>query len=166
MKTMNIINVIYLVLIIGIFSSCTRHRTAKNRLFTENFHEALNTKKWITEMEPLPNSRVFTQDNKLVLDTKGGVTVWYNQVLTGSYEILFKRKVMVANGKNDRLSDLNVFWLAKSPNNSNIFTRTGKFEDYDSLNMYYVGMGGNTNTTTRFRKYEANVQRKPKQNIY
>src|SRR5690606_5502670 len=24
---------------------------------------------------------------------------------------------------------------------------------YDSLSLYYVGMGGNTNTTTRFRKY-------------
>jgi rhamnogalacturonan endolyase len=152
--------IIYFVLIIEIISSCTRQNPAKNRLFTEDFHGALNTKKWIAEIEPLPNSRVFTQDNKLVLDTKGGVTVWYNQVLTGNYEILFKRKVIVAAGKNDRLSDLNVFWLAQSPNNTNVFTRTGKFEDYDSLNMYYVGMGGNTNTTTRFRKYEANAQRK------
>src|SRR5690606_17921088 len=32
-------------------------------------------------------------------------------------------------------------------------TRTGKFAEYDSLRMYYVGFGGNYNTTTRFRKY-------------
>ena len=31
--------------------------------------------------------------------------------------------------------------------------RTGKFEAYDSLRTYYVGMGGNDNTTTRFRRY-------------
>lgn len=160
MKIVHNLSILLLVLIIGIFSSCTRQNTVKNRIFTEDFHGILNAKKWIAEIEPLPNSRVFTQDNKLVLDTKGGVTVWYNQGLTGNYEILFKRKVVVANGKNDRLSDLNVFWLAQSPDNSNLFTRTGKFEDYDSLNMYYVGMGGNTNATTRFRKYEANVQRK------
>jgi hypothetical protein len=31
--------------------------------------------------------------------------------------------------------------------------RTGKFETYDSLRTYYVGQGGNENTTTRFRRY-------------
>jgi hypothetical protein len=157
---MKIFRIIYLVWIIWFLGSCIGHNRMKNILFKEDFYTPLNTKKWIAEIEPLPNSKVFTHDNKLVLDTKGGVTVWYNQVLTGNYEILFKRKIILADGKNDRLSDLNVFWLVETPNNTNLFTRTGKFEDYDSLNMYYVGMGGNTNTTTRFRKYEANTQRK------
>jgi hypothetical protein len=31
--------------------------------------------------------------------------------------------------------------------------RSGKFEDYDSLRTYYVGMGGWNNTKTRFRRY-------------
>jgi rhamnogalacturonan endolyase len=34
-----------------------------------------------------------------------------------------------------------------------MFTRFGGFAEYDSLNMYYTGMGGNYNKTTRFRKY-------------
>ena len=32
-------------------------------------------------------------------------------------------------------------------------------ETYDSLKMYYVGMGGTTNSTTRFRKYQGNGER-------
>jgi hypothetical protein len=31
--------------------------------------------------------------------------------------------------------------------------RSGKFEDYNTLRGYYVGQGGNRNTTTRFRRY-------------
>jgi hypothetical protein len=31
--------------------------------------------------------------------------------------------------------------------------RTGKFADYDQLRTYYVGQGGNSNSTTRFRRY-------------
>lgn len=160
MKRIYQLRIIISVLIFGIICSCIRQNTQRRILFKEDFEGELNTQKWVAEIEPMPNSRVFTNDSKLILDTKGGVTVWYNKVLTGNYEISFKRKVIVLDGKNDRLSDLNVFWLAESPDNTNLFTRTGKFEDYDSLNMYYVGMGGNTNTTTRFRKYEANVQRK------
>ena len=37
--------------------------------------------------------------------------------------------------------------------------RTGKFSDYDSLLTYYVGYGGNTNTTTRFRRYDGTPAR-------
>ena len=65
----------------------------------------------------------------------------------------------MANGKNDRLSDLNQFWMASDPRNNNLFTRNGIFEAYDSLKLYYVGMGGNTNSTTRFRKYEGDGNR-------
>jgi predicted AlkP superfamily pyrophosphatase or phosphodiesterase len=32
--------------------------------------------------------------------------------------------------------------------------RDGKFATYDSLSTYYVGYGGNSNTTTRFRRYD------------
>jgi hypothetical protein len=31
--------------------------------------------------------------------------------------------------------------------------RSGKFADYDTLLTYYVGLGGNSNKTTRFRRY-------------
>ena len=63
------------------------------------------------------------------------------------------------NGKNDRLSDLNQFWMASDPRNPDLFTRTGVFSQYDSLLLYYVGFGGNTNSTTRFRKYNGKGER-------
>jgi hypothetical protein len=47
--------------------------------------------------------------------------------------------------------------MATDPRRADLFApghgRTGKFEDYDVLRTYYVGQGGNTNTTTRFRRY-------------
>jgi len=141
----------------GCKSSNINHQ---KELYSENFNGKLNTKKWVPEIEPLATSKVYTDNGKLVLDTKGGVSVWFNQPLQGNYIITFKRKIIVNSGANDRLSDLNVFWLAEDPSNANLFTRSGKFEDYDNLKMYYVGMGGNTNTTTRFRKYQGNGDRK------
>jgi hypothetical protein len=37
--------------------------------------------------------------------------------------------------------------------------RTGALAEYDSLRLYYVGYGGNSNTTTRFRRYAGNGER-------
>ena len=31
--------------------------------------------------------------------------------------------------------------------------RSGTFAEYNDLLTYYVGLGGNRNTTTRFRRY-------------
>ena len=62
---------------------------------------------------------------------------------------------MVDKEKNDRLSDMNMFWMAKDPKKETPFGRSGIFESYDSLDLYYAGIGGNTNSTTRFRKYQA-----------
>ena len=59
----------------------------------------------------------------------------------------------------DRLSDLNCFWLATDPGvpDGNVFTRMkergGAFANAASLSLYYMGYGGNWNTTTRFRRY-------------
>jgi len=128
-------------------------------LYAENFEKPLNPEIWMAEIAPLPNSTVSVKNEKLVLDTEGGVTVWFNKELTGNIEIEYDWTVVVDGGKNDRLSDLNQFWMARDLRNDNLFTRTGKLEDYDSLALYYVGMGGNTNTTTRFRKYPGNGAR-------
>ncbi len=122
-------------------------------LYSDNFDKPLNAATWITEMEPAPNSAVYTQNGALVLNTRKGVTVWFNMQLKGNIEIDFDRTVVVDTGANDRLSDFNVFWMASDPKNTSLFTRAGKLEDYDALQLYYVGMGGNTNKTTRFRKY-------------
>lgn len=116
---------------------------------------ALDPKVWVAEIEQKAGgiSSVYTQDGALVLDTRGGVTVWLNKLLRGDLRIEFDREVLVDTGRNDRLSDMNVFWMATDPRNTNLFTRNGKFASYDNLQLYYVGMGGNSNRTTRFRKY-------------
>lgn len=109
---------------------------------------------WIHEIEGKPASQVRAQDGKLVMDVAGGATAWFRQPLSGNYVISFTRKVVMAGGANDRVSDLNMFWMARDPVDANLFTRSGKFEDYDSVRMYYAGVGGNTNTTTRLRRYD------------
>ena len=63
---------------------------------------------------------------------------------------------MAEGGPNDQVSDLNVFWMANNVDGQQpVFAhvRSGKFADYNDLLTYYVGLGGNRNTTTRIRRY-------------
>ncbi|WP_164974104.1 rhamnogalacturonan lyase family protein [Filimonas effusa] len=122
-------------------------------LYASHFSDPSSLQQWHTEMEALPASKVAIQNGQLVLDTKGGVTVWLAKKLKGNLRIEYSRKVVLGDGVNDRVSDLNQFWMASDPRQTNLFTRSGAFSSYDSLQLYYVGMGGNTNSTTRFRKY-------------
>jgi rhamnogalacturonan endolyase len=144
------------ILLTIVFNCLVLTSFAQRLIFKDDFKDK---RKWIIEMVPTPNSSVYTDHGKLILDTKGGVTVWLNQRLQGNILIEYKRKVLVAGKGNDRLSDLNQFWMASDLRNKQLFTRTGVLEQYDSLQLYYVGMGGNTNSTTRFRKYEGNGTR-------
>ena len=66
--------------------------------------------------------------------------------------------MVMKGGKYDRLSDLNCFWAANDPKNpDNLFARSewrnGVFKNYNTLDLFYVGYGGNDNSTTRFRRY-------------
>ena len=149
-----------LLLILSIFNpACSQKAGKENLIFSDDFTTSLDTNLWKAEIAPQPDSKVYTKDGHLLLDTKGGVTVWLNKKLSGNIRIEYTRKVVVDSGKNDRLSDFNTFWMATDPKNSNLFTRDGVLESYDSLLLYYVGMGGNTNKTTRFRKYQGNGER-------
>lgn len=134
-------------------------QTADSLIYTADFSGPIDSITWIVEIQTRSgsNSSVYTQNGSLILDTRAGVSVWFNQVLPDNFRIEFDRVVLVDSGKNDRLSDCNVFWM-RQPGEP--FTRDGKFESYDDLQLYYVGMGGNTNTTTRFRKY-LNAGNKP-----
>jgi rhamnogalacturonan endolyase len=131
-----------------------------NLIFTDDFDHPLDTAIWVTEKGPQPEEQVYTKDGNLVLDTKGGVTVWLKKRLQGNIRIEYDRRIPFEGAPHDRLSDLNQFWMARDPRNRNLFTRSGVLESYDSLELYYVGMGGNSNKTTRFRKYEGNGERK------
>lgn len=155
MKTIQIITV--LIVVLTSLSSCRYQsggQSADRIRYEDHFENGLDTSVWVAEVAPEPGSRVYVSDGKLWLDTYGGVTVWLNRPLEGNIAIEYDRTVVVDSGKNDRLSDLNQFWMATDPSGKALFSRSGAFESYDSLSLYYVGVGGNTNTTTRFRKYE------------
>ncbi|WP_307833673.1 DUF6250 domain-containing protein [Candidatus Symbiopectobacterium sp. 'North America'] len=77
----------------------------------------------------------------------------------GNYRIAFTREVSLAGGAYDRLSDVNQFCAARDPQRSDLFTRRGQLNEYDNLALYYVGMGGNWNSTTRFRYYNGQGDR-------
>lgn len=126
-------------------------------LYKDDFDPAL--KNWVSEFPATPHSSITANKGKLLIDVTGGATVWFAKKLSGNILIEYKRTVVMKGGRNDRLSDLNQFWMATDPANKNLFTRKGRFEEYDSLLLYYVGMGGNTNSTTRFRKYTGTGER-------
>ena len=64
---------------------------------------------------------------------------------------------MAAGGPHDAVSDVNAFWMARDSHvrggSALARRRDGAFASYDDLQTYYVGIGGNRNTTTRFRRY-------------
>jgi hypothetical protein len=122
-------------------------------LFADDFRHGLG-KNWSVEAEQ--GGTVEARDGTLVIDVPAGCTVWFTPVLTGPVEIEYEATAVSAGGPNDRVSDLNCFWMARdarSPEDLFATARSGKFAEYNPLRCYYVGLGGNGNTTTRFRRY-------------
>jgi hypothetical protein len=117
---------------------------------------------WTAELEQ--PGRVEARDGVLTVDVPAGCTVWFRPELNGPVLIQYEARMVQAGGTNDRVSDLNAFWMAtdsRSPQDLFATRRTGKFADYDQLRTYYVGQGGNTNTTTRFRRYIGDAGHRP-----
>jgi hypothetical protein len=108
-------------------------------------------------VEQMPGGKVMVAGGALVIEDVGGTTVWWREKLKAPVVISYEATVVNAGGPHDRVSDLNCFWMATDPRTPDLLApghgRTGKFEEYDALRTYYVGQGGNTNTTTRFRRY-------------
>jgi rhamnogalacturonan endolyase len=124
-------------------------------LYADDFTHGLRD--WVAEYRSA-NSSVAAAAGVLTVDVAGGATVWFKPVLAGDYVVRYRRKVVVGGGRNDRLSDLNQFWMARDPSGASLYTRDGVFEQYDGLRMYYAGIGGNGNTTTRLRRYEGGAR--------
>jgi hypothetical protein len=117
---------------------------------------------WV--IEQMPGGRVVIDDGKLEIDDSAGCTVWFKYKLTAPVLIEYMATLVSSNGKNDRVSDLNCFWMAVDPENlrdifANGTARNGKFADYHCLRLYYVGYGANNNTTTRLRRYPGDCTR-------
>lgn len=138
-----------------LFTGCVESDSeTKELVFEDDFSGDLSN--WVMETGESDDAQVSIENGKLVIDVDRGATVWLDKELSGNIQIEYDRKVVMEEGKNDRLSDLNQFWMASDPKKKDLFTRQGVFKEYDSLQLYYFGVGGNRNTTTRLRKYEGN----------
>jgi len=128
-------------------------------LHQDDFHHGLSG--WVIESERA--AYVTAAAGVLDIDTPAGLTLWFRHELEGPILIEYEASAVSEGGPNDRVSDLNSFWMATDPKSkaSPAGRRTGAFRDYNTLRMYYVGLGGNANTTTRFRRYIASATDRP-----
>lgn len=133
--------------------------TVQTLIFEERFEKQVDTALWRIELESSPGSSVNVKDNKLLLNTGAGITVWLKKKLSGNVLITYDRKVIAGNGLFDRVSDLNQFFMASELHGEGLSVRNGQLDEYNAMKLYYVGMGGNSNTTTRFRKYDGSGNR-------
>jgi hypothetical protein len=117
----------------------------------DDFRQGLD--QWVLEAEK--SAKVGVQGGLLDIDTPAGLTLWFRPELVGPAMIQYQAQAVSAGGPNDRVSDLNAFWMARDAGGGSPLAspRTGAFADYDTLKTYYVGQGGNANTSTRFRRY-------------
>ena len=117
---------------------------------------------WVVEAED-PAARVTEHAGIIDIDTAKGLTLWWRKPVAGPVVIRFDAMAVSQGGVNDKVSDLNAFWMAREDDGSSVLfhRRSGAFADYDSLRTYYVGIGGNRNTTTRFRRYVGRAGDRP-----
>ncbi len=115
-------------------------------------------------VEQMPGGIVKFHGNAIEIEDAAGCTVWWREKLTTPVAISYTVTAIDRGGPKDRVSDVNCFWMANDPRSAAApfapgQARSGKFSDYDSLLTYYVGYGGNTNSTTRFRRYDGTAAR-------
>lgn len=117
---------------------------------------------WAIEAES-PLTRVSWQDDSIEMWAPQGLTLWYRPVLHSPAVIEYDAMVVLCDSA-DRLSDLNCFWMATDPTVadgdllSTLPSRQGVFARCSTLQLYYMGYGGNYNSTTRFRRYNGQPQ--------
>lgn len=134
----------------------TTNLRAESSPVGDDFQHGLTN--WAVEQQP--GGKVAVEEGRLVIDDAAGCTVWWREPLTAPVRITYTARVSSAS----RVSDLNCFWMASDPARPADLlaaghARNGKFSTYDSLRTYYVGYGGNKNTTTRFRRYDGSGAR-------
>ena len=116
-------------------------------------------KYWKIESESPDYKVSFSGDTCEILSPKG-LTLWRKEKMQGDLTIEYDACVVDEGKPGDRLSDLNCFWMASDPHEKDIWKRMdwrkGEFVKCYSLQLYYMGYGGNYNSTTRFRRYDGN----------
>lgn len=114
---------------------------------------------WQIESESPDYRLSFMGDTCEILSPKG-LTLWRKEKMHDNMIVEYDVCVLDEGKEGDRLSDMNCFWLASDPSHKDIWARaswrSGIFLRCYTLQMYYLGYGGNGNTTTRFRRYDGN----------
>ncbi|GGY35462.1 exo-rhamnogalacturonan lyase family protein [Pseudoduganella albidiflava] len=140
---------------LGLLALDARAAPAGTLLVRDDFR-TFDARRWRVEAEQGdPREVVTVRNGALVLDTRGGLTVWLTQPLDGHYEIAYTCTVLDEGQPGDRVSDMNMFWQARMAR-----PLSGKLADYDRVPMFYAGIGGNHNATTRFRRYDGSGERR------
>lgn len=126
--------------------------TAQSGLNNKQFN-----KYWTVESESKDYRVTFRGDTCELLAPKG-LTLWRKQAMTTDMVVEYDAQVVDEGQQGDRVSDLNIFWMASDPRHKDIWSRQewrqGIFVRCYTLQMYYLGYGGNYNSTTRFRRYD------------
>jgi len=130
-------------------------------LYRDDFRSGL--KDWVVEAER--GGRITAAGGVLDIDVPAGVTLWFRPRLEGPVAIDYAVTPVAEGGANDTVSDVNCFWMASDPGlpggDALARRRSGAFAQYDTLRTYYAGIGGNRNTTTRFRRYIGERENRP-----
>lgn len=72
--------------------------------------------------------KILVSSDTLEITAPDGLTLWYNQRLTGDYEIGYRVKMLMQGGKYDRLSDLNCFGAPMTRNTPTISSHAANGE--------------------------------------
>ena len=145
--------------IIAVAGESLRENRQRTLWYRDDFDKDLS--QWVVEQSKGTTRLV---NGRLDIDDGGGCTLWFKQKLSAPVLIEYEATPIKAGGRHDRVSDLNCFWMAIDPRHpENIFaetdSRTGDFSKYHPFRLYYVGYGGNNNSTTRFRRYPGDGSR-------
>lgn len=144
----------------GVLCAGCKSQPDSSLLFRDDFDAGLS--QWHIEAEK--PGRISATHGTLDIDVPAGATLWFKPRLEGPLSIEFDAVAVAEGGPNDQVSDLNVFWMANNVDGREpvyAHARTGKFEEYNALLTYYAGLGGNRNTTTRFRRYIGDPKLRP-----
>ena len=121
-------------------------------------HRSLSTTSaWFVEAEK-GGYVTWSKDSVADIHAPGGLTLWCKDMMKGDVTIEYEARI-VGDG---RVSDLNCFWMASEPGARDVFVnagkRDGRFLETYRMQLYYVGYGGNHNSTTRFRRYDGDAR--------
>lgn len=132
---------------------CVPAARGQRVIHRDDFRHGLG--QWIVEAER--PGRFAAANGVLDIDSPAGVTLWFRHRLESPVVIKYAVTAVAEGGPNDHVSDINCFWMASDSRipsgDIRERPRSGAFADYDALRTYYAGIGGNRNTSSRFRRY-------------